>query len=104
MYERADLRPVPGSKFKRCSIVASFSAISMDANNSQLEQRVIEELKRIYKTKIMPLEQLYKYDIFISPLMSDAEFDSKPQVMLVGQYSVGKTSVSDSFKQLCPED
>jgi len=52
----------------------------------------------------MPLEQLYKYDIFISPLMSDAEFDSKPQVMLVGQYSVGKTSVSDSFKQLCPED
>jgi hypothetical protein len=55
--------------------------------------RVIEELKRIYKTKIMPMEQLYKYDIFNSPLMTDAEFDSKPQVMLVGQYSVGKTSV-----------
>lgn len=54
--------------------------------------RVIEELKRIYKTKIMPLEQLYKFDIFHSPLMSDAEFDSKPQVMLVGQYSVGKTT------------
>lgn len=54
--------------------------------------RVIEELKRIYKTKIMPLEQLYKFDIFYSPFMSDAEFDSKPQVMLVGQYSVGKTT------------
>jgi polynucleotide 5'-kinase involved in rRNA processing len=54
--------------------------------------RVIEELKRLYKTKILPLEQLYKYDIFHSPPMSDAEFDSKPQVMLVGQYSVGKTS------------
>lgn len=27
--------------------------------------------------------------------MSDAEFDSKPQVMLVGQYSVGKTSVRE---------
>jgi hypothetical protein len=35
----------------------------------------------------------YKYDIFNGPLMTDAEFDSKPQVMLVGQYSVGKTSV-----------
>ena len=35
----------------------------------------------------------YKFDIFNTPLMTDAEFDSKPQVMLVGQYSVGKTSV-----------
>eukprot|EP00602_Paraphysomonas_sp_CaronLab_P001390 CAMPEP_0185026886 /NCGR_PEP_ID=MMETSP1103-20130426/11443_1 /TAXON_ID=36769 /ORGANISM="Paraphysomonas bandaiensis, Strain Caron Lab Isolate" /LENGTH=508 /DNA_ID=CAMNT_0027560621 /DNA_START=82 /DNA_END=1608 /DNA_ORIENTATION=+ len=54
--------------------------------------RVIEELKRIYKSKIMPLEKLYQYDIFHSPILSDAEFDSKPQVMLIGQYSVGKTS------------
>ncbi|CAE7704487.1 Ehd1, partial [Symbiodinium microadriaticum] len=54
--------------------------------------RVIEELKRIYKSKIMPLEKLYQYDIFHSPIMTDAEFDSKPQVMLIGQYSVGKTS------------
>ena len=54
--------------------------------------RVIDELKRLYKTKILPLEQLYRYDLFQSPSLSDAEFDSKPQVMLVGQYSVGKTS------------
>ena len=54
--------------------------------------RVIEELKRIYRAKILPLEQLYRYDLFHSPAMSDAEFDSKPQVMLVGQYSVGKTT------------
>lgn len=54
--------------------------------------RVIEELKRLYKTKIKPLEQLYRYDVFNSPCISDAEFDSKPQVMLVGQYSVGKTT------------
>ena len=54
--------------------------------------RVIEELKRLYKSKILPLEQYYRYDLFFSPLMTDAEFDSKPQVMLVGQYSVGKTS------------
>jgi EH domain-containing protein 1 len=54
--------------------------------------RVIEELKRIYKTKILPLEKLYMFDMFFSPFMSDAEFDSKPQVMLIGQYSVGKTT------------
>jgi len=54
--------------------------------------RVIEELKRLYKTKIQPLEQLYRYDVFHSPCLTDAEFESKPQVMLVGQYSVGKTT------------
>jgi len=54
--------------------------------------RVISELKRLYKTKILPLEQLYRFDLFHSPFMSDAEFDAKPQVMLLGQYSVGKTS------------
>jgi polynucleotide 5'-kinase involved in rRNA processing len=55
--------------------------------------RVIEEIKRIYKSKLLPLEKLYQYDIFHSPALSDAEFDSKPQVMLIGQYSVGKTTV-----------
>jgi GTPase SAR1 family protein len=64
------------------------SAFDRDA----VTQRVIEELKRLYKTKLLPLEQLYRYDTFFSPYMTDAEFDSKPQVMLVGQYSVGKTS------------
>jgi hypothetical protein len=40
-------------------------------------QRIIEELKRLYKTKILPLEQTYRYDVFFSPYLSDAEFDSK---------------------------
>ena len=56
--------------------------------------RVISELKRIYNTKIMPMERLYQFDVFYQPFLTDAEFDSKPQVMLIGQYSVGKTSVS----------
>jgi EH domain-containing protein 1 len=54
--------------------------------------RVIEELKRLYKTKILPLEQVYRFDLFNSPYLTDAEFDSKPQVLLLGQYSVGKTT------------
>lgn len=62
------------------------------ADRDAATMRVIEELKRIYKTKILPLEKLYQFDMFFSPFMSDAEFDSKPQVMLIGQYSVGKTT------------
>ena len=42
--------------------------------------RVIEELKRLYKTKILPMEQTYRFDLFNSPYLTDAEFDSKPQV------------------------
>lgn len=64
----------------------------MQQDRDAATMRVIEELKRLYKTKILPLEQMYRYDLFFSPYMTDAEFDSKPQVMLVGQYSVGKTS------------
>jgi hypothetical protein len=39
--------------------------------------RVIEELKRVYKTKVLPLEQAYRFDTFVQPFMADAEFDAK---------------------------
>mmetsp|Transcript_33933 Transcript_33933/g.37902 ORF Transcript_33933/g.37902 Transcript_33933/m.37902 type:complete len:571 (-) Transcript_33933:192-1904(-) len=50
-------------------------------------------LKNIYRKTVLPVEKRFKYDYFYeSPFLSDVEFDSKPQVMLIGQYSVGKTS------------
>lgn len=52
---------------------------SMDERNAAT-LRVIEELKRLYKTKIQPLEKLYLYDTFNTACITDAEFDSKPQV------------------------
>jgi len=51
--------------------------MSHQADRDAATLRVIEELKRIYRAKILPLEQLYRYDLFHSPPMSDAEFDSK---------------------------
>jgi len=54
---------------------------------------VSARLKAIYKKSILPVEKRFRYDYFFeSPFLSDVEFDSKPQVMLIGQYSVGKTS------------
>jgi len=54
---------------------------------------VSSQLKKIYSKAVLPLEKRYKYDYFFeSPLLTDVEFDAKPQVLLVGQYSVGKTS------------
>lgn len=54
---------------------------------------VAARLKQIYSKSVLPVEKKYRYDYFFeSPFLTDIEFDSKPQVMLVGQYSVGKTS------------
>jgi len=54
---------------------------------------VAAKLKQIYKKAVLPVEKRFRYDYFFeSPFLSDVEFDAKPQVMLVGQYSVGKTS------------
>ena len=55
-------------------------------------QNVVEGLKRIYRTKIRPLEEAYKFEAFFSPYMEDSDFESKPMVLLLGQYSVGKTT------------
>jgi GTPase SAR1 family protein len=66
----------------------SGSATNRDAKT----QLVIDRLKKVYKEKLMPFESLYLFDKFHSPLMLDAEFDSVPQVLMIGQYSVGKTS------------
>ena len=49
-------------------------------------------LKRLYRKKIRPLELSSKYGHFHSPPLSPSDFDSKPMVLLLGQYSVGKTS------------
>ncbi|XP_016326214.1 EH domain-containing protein 3-like [Sinocyclocheilus anshuiensis] len=55
-------------------------------------QNVSEGLKKLYKTKLLPLEEHYKFHEFHSPALEDADFDNKPMVLLVGQYSTGKTS------------
>mgnify|MGYP000094008147 CR=1 FL=1 len=53
---------------------------------------VVEGLKRLYNTKIKPLEQLYDFNTFHSPSLASSDFDAAPIVLLLGQYSVGKTS------------
>jgi EH domain-containing protein 1 len=62
----------------------------LDADASTF--RVVEELKRMYKSKIVPLESMYQFDDFYSASWGDSDFDSKPQVLLVGMYSTGKTT------------
>ncbi|KAG6613924.1 EH domain-containing protein 4 [Phytophthora cinnamomi] len=55
-------------------------------------REVIDGLKKLYANKLKPLEKRYDFGEFHSPLLSDADFEAKPQVLMIGQYSVGKTS------------
>uniref|UniRef100_A0A8C6SBK3 EH domain containing 2 n=1 Tax=Neogobius melanostomus TaxID=47308 RepID=A0A8C6SBK3_9GOBI len=53
---------------------------------------VTEGLKSLYRKKLLPLEQYYGFHDFHSPSLEDADFDNKPMVLVVGQYSTGKTT------------
>jgi EH domain-containing protein 1 len=53
---------------------------------------IIDGLKRLYINKLKPLEVTYCFNDFVSPLLANSDFDAKPMVMLLGQYSTGKTT------------
>eukprot|EP00727_Mastigamoeba_balamuthi_P004953 m51a1_g14456 putative eh domain-containing (506) ;mRNA; r:645437-647699 len=53
---------------------------------------VLDGIKKIYRENIRPLEEMYRFDEFNSPLLRDSDFDAKPMVLFLGQYSTGKTS------------
>jgi EH domain-containing protein 1 len=59
---------------------------------AEVYDSVTDGLKALYRTKIRPVEEQFKFGEFYSPIMNDGDFDAKPMVLLVGQYSVGKTS------------
>ena len=53
---------------------------------------VSDGLKKLYKQKMLPLEEAYFFHDFHSPQLDDPDFDAKPMILLVGQYSTGKTT------------
>ncbi|KAK9077579.1 hypothetical protein SSX86_005916 [Deinandra increscens subsp. villosa] len=53
---------------------------------------IIDGLKKLYIQKLKPLEVTYQFNDFVSPLLANSDFDAKPMVMLLGQYSTGKTT------------
>ena len=65
---------------------------------SQADKDIIfDGLKKLYRKKVLPLEMSSKYAHFGSPPMSPSDFEAKPMVLILGQYSVGKTSFTRSL-------
>ncbi|XP_047502447.1 EH domain-containing protein 3-like [Penaeus chinensis] len=72
-----------------------FSWLSKDERKKchlQACETVLEGLKTVYKNKVLPLEKHYCFQDFHSPPLDDTDFDAKPMILLVGQYSTGKTT------------
>ena len=53
---------------------------------------IIDGIKKIYDSQLKKLEADSKYDYLVSPLMRPADFEAKPMVLFLGQYSTGKTT------------
>ena len=62
---------------------------------SEFSKTLIKKLKEIYKNDVLPVEQRFNLSKFCLPTseeIQDSEFDAKPMVLMLGQYSTGKTT------------
>jgi EH domain-containing protein 1 len=55
-------------------------------------KQVIESLKTLYKTSVLPVEQATNFSRFGFGELSNGDFESNPMVLLMGGYSAGKTT------------
>jgi len=69
-----------------------FSFLRREKVQQEVVENVVNELKKIYRSKLLPLEEHYQFHDFHSPKLEDPDFDAKPMILLVGQYSTGKTT------------
>nr|CAI5865216.1 unnamed protein product [Callosobruchus analis] len=69
-----------------------FSWLNKNNEKEEMYENVVQGLKNIYKHKLLPLEEHYQFHDFHSPKLEDSDFDAKPMILLVGQYSTGKTT------------
>lgn len=63
---------------------------SLDSQSTSLS--IFENLRDVYNKKIKPVEEHCLFSKFGSPPLTDGELGAKPIVLLLGQYSTGKTS------------
>ena len=70
----------------------SFLKTAGENSDQQVFNNVVDGLKKLYKRKLHPLEEHYLFDKFHSPFLDDPDFDAKPMILLIGQYSTGKTT------------
>ncbi|CAI5480001.1 unnamed protein product [Closterium sp. Yama58-4] len=78
------------------SLAASLMSLFKPKTKKPLPQgaitSVVDGLRGLYESKLRPLEEAYHFQDFHSPALTGSDFEAKPMVMLLGQYSTGKTT------------
>ncbi|XP_053330793.1 EH domain-containing protein 4 [Spea bombifrons] len=73
-----------------------FSWLGKESSSGRGTQDVLQTvtggLQSLYTGKLLPLEEHYRFHEFHSPALEEADFKNLPMVLLVGQYSTGKTT------------
>ncbi|XP_075700912.1 EH domain-containing protein 4 [Rhinoderma darwinii] len=73
-----------------------FSWLGKESGSGRSPQDVLQTvtggLQSLYTGKLLPLEEHYRFHEFHSPALEEADFKNLPMVLLVGQYSTGKTT------------
>ncbi len=81
------------TKRKKKSVLHTYPVHHTSATETSM--KLTQALKKIYKTHVLPIEQrfaLYDFCLPTNAEIQDSEFDAKPMVLLLGQYSTGKTT------------
>ncbi|KAL0443336.1 UNVERIFIED_CONTAM: EH domain-containing protein 1 [Sesamum latifolium] len=87
-----------GSVQPQSSPAASWFSSSKSAKKVSLSSvtSIIDGLKKLYVQKLKPLEVTYRFNDFVSPLLTNSDFDAKPMVMLLGAH-IGPEPTTDRF-------
>ena len=78
---------------ERGSVADRFSWLLAEEQNTG----VVDGLKKAYRNKLLPLEKHYSFHDFHSPPLDDTDFDSLPQVLVIGNLAL-VTSLLSSKK------
>mmetsp|Transcript_152235 Transcript_152235/g.291621 ORF Transcript_152235/g.291621 Transcript_152235/m.291621 type:complete len:606 (+) Transcript_152235:68-1885(+) len=60
--------------------------------DSKTFANVVEGLTKLYQHQLLPIETDYIFHQFYSQELTHADFSSRPMVLMLGQYSTGKTT------------
>eukprot|EP00928_Gymnodinium_smaydae_P083491 TRINITY_DN6672_c1_g1_i1.p1 TRINITY_DN6672_c1_g1~~TRINITY_DN6672_c1_g1_i1.p1 ORF type:complete len:462 (+),score=122.36 TRINITY_DN6672_c1_g1_i1:51-1388(+) len=71
----------------------SEEAVAVPASAASQELVALRQLWSLYEEAVLPVENKSHYQHFHAPPVTVEEYEARPQVLLVGQYSTGKTSV-----------
>lgn len=62
------------------------------SGSGEVKENVVNEMKKLYRSKLLPLEEQSQFHQLHSAKLEDADFEAKPMVLIVGQHSTARTT------------